>query len=157
MSKSEPMSLREVGKKLKNRDLDERERQLSHRDWAERQKKKFSSGSHFIYELHTAIEEIICLRMLDVGFKSVSGKMILLVESCVRTSGLLCMSLYFFLWKTSNCCITDVGCEVGWSVIFFVVIPSQEITCSIKPALYNEYLHPSICRFRQSVMLWIIY
>lgn len=32
MSKSEPMSLREVGKKLKNRDLDERERQLSHRD-----------------------------------------------------------------------------------------------------------------------------
>lgn len=34
--------------------------------------------------------------MLDVGFKSVSGKMILLVESCVRTSGLLCMSLYFF-------------------------------------------------------------
>lgn len=32
MSKSEPMSLREVGKKLKNRDLDEREGQLSCRE-----------------------------------------------------------------------------------------------------------------------------
>lgn len=37
--------------------------------------------------------------MLDVGFKSVSGKMILLVESCVRTSALLCMSLYFFFYE----------------------------------------------------------